>query len=310
MPGALGELLRAKPRSRDPRDGLLLLCGLWALITYVLMSLSATKFHHYIFPAVPPLAILAGLFLDRLRREGPGEHVPALLLGVALVAVVGYSLWLKPQSFAHLFVYNYERPYPERELSELHPGRRLGPFLFSLSPRAVVSSLSLALGVGLGLGLVGRSARFVVGTLVAAALALSLWLSWFHWRELSPHWTQRDIFFSYLRERSSPDEQVVAYFMNWRGETFYGRNRVREVMDDERMREIAARPGRLWVITEKGRYPALRSAIGAMRALRIVDQASNKYELVAVEDGASTPGPGGGEEKAEAPGRGTEGPPN
>jgi len=292
LPGALSELFAAKPRSRSPRDGLALLCGLWALSVYVLMSLSATKYHHYIFPAVPPLAVLAGLFLDRLLEEGVGEHVPALLVGGALLAVVGHSLWMKPQSFAHLFVYNYERPYPERELAALHPGHRLGPFLFSLAPRAVVSAVSAAAGAGLALALASRSARTAVAALSGAAVALALWLSFVHWRELSPHWTQRDLVASYLRERRSPDEPLVAYFMNWRGEVFYGRNRVREVLDDERMREIAARPGRFFVLTEKARFPALRAAVPG-RALRIADPSGNKYELVAVEEGPAEPAASG-----------------
>jgi len=304
LPGALAELFRARPRSREPRDGLALLCGLWALAAYVLMSLSATKFHHYIFPAVPPLAVLAGLFLERLLREGPGEHVPALLVGVALAAVVGHGLWARPQGFADLFVYNYDRPWPERELRELHPGHRLGPLVFSLAPRAVVSGIAGGLVAGLLLGVAWRSARWFAGSLAAAALALAVWLSFLHWRELSPHWTQRDVFRTYLRERAGPDEPVVAYFMNWRGETFYGRNRVREVLDDDRMREIAARPGRIWVLAEKGRHAALRAAVGPSRTLRVVDRSSNKYELVAVEDG-SAPGRGGepaAETRRTAPG--------
>ncbi len=287
LPGALGELLRARPRSRDPRDGLALLCGIWALVTYVLMSLSATKFHHYIFPAVPPLAILAGLFLDRLLEEGPDEHLPALLAGGAAFAVVAYSLWLKPQSLADLFVYNYQRPYPERELAALHPATRIGPFAFSLQPRALISALSAAGAAGLALGVLWRSRRWVVGSLAATALAFSLWLSWFHWRELAPHWSQRDVVAAYLRERGSPDEELVAYFMNWRGETFYGRNRVREVMDDERMREVARRPGRLWVIAEKSRHRSLEAAVGPGRRLRVVEGRGNKYELVAVEEGGA-----------------------
>ena len=290
LPGALGELLRARPRTGGARDGLALLCGLWALATYVLMTLSATKFHHYIFPAVPPLAVLAGLFLDRLLADGPGAHLPALLLGAALAAVVGHGLWARPQSFSDLFVYNYDRPWPDRELRELHPGHRLGPFVFSLAPRAVVSGATAGLLAGLLLGIAWRSARWFAAAIAGTALALAVWLSWAHWRELSPHWTQREIFRTYLRERASPDEPVVAYFMNWRGETFYGRNRVREVMDDDRMKEIAARSGRIWVIAERGRHAALRAAVGPSRALRVVDRSSNKYELVAVEEGAAPAG--------------------
>ena len=36
------------------------------MATFTLFSLSVTKFHHYILPAVPPLAILVAIWLDDL----------------------------------------------------------------------------------------------------------------------------------------------------------------------------------------------------------------------------------------------------
>ena len=38
----------------------------WFLVEFSTVSLVNTKFHHYILPALPALAILAGLFLDEL----------------------------------------------------------------------------------------------------------------------------------------------------------------------------------------------------------------------------------------------------
>jgi hypothetical protein len=131
---------------------------------------------------------------------------------------------------------------------------------------------------------VWESRRALAGSLVALALAFALWLSWFHWRELSPHWSQRDLFRTYLAERASPGEPVAAYYMNWRGETFYSRNLVRQVQDDRKIREWAARPGRKWIVTERGRYAALRAALGREAQLRIADRSSNKYYLVALDD--------------------------
>lgn len=283
LPGALGELARVRLRGRTRRDDLVLFAGLWAVLAYVLMSLSATKFHHYIFPAVPALAILCAVFLDRLLEEGLEAHLGALVLGLAAFAVVGHSLWETPKALPDLYVYNYDRPYPEAELALLHPGHRLGPFLFSLGPRPVLSALFAAGGVFLVAAWLWRSRRAAVAALSGVALAFALYVSWYHWRELSPHWTQRQIFRTYLAERGSPDEPIVAYFMNWRGETFYSRNLVRQVANDVRMKEIAARPGRKWVIVERARYGALEKALGPAARLRIADRSTDKFFLVSLE---------------------------
>jgi 4-amino-4-deoxy-L-arabinose transferase-like glycosyltransferase len=283
LPGALGELARVKLAGRTRRDDLVLLAGLWAVITYALMSLSATKFHHYVFPAVPALAILCAAFVDRVLDEGLEPHLGALLLGIVAFAVVGQSLFVHPKALPDLYVYNYDRPYPDKEIADLHRVWRAGPFVVSLAPRPFFSALFAAGGVALAAGWLWRSRRGVVAALSAVAVAFALYTSWIHWRELSPHWSQRDVFRSYLAQRGSPDEPIVAYYMNWRGETFYSRNLVRQVQDAARMKELAERPARTWVIVERSRYGALRQAVGPKPQLRIADRSTNKFFLVAVE---------------------------
>ena len=284
LPGGLGEVLRLRARTRDPAESFTLFAGLWAVLTYVLMSLSATKFHHYVFPAVPALAILCAAFVDRVLREGTEPNAVALLLGFAAYAVVAQGLATHPKVLSDLFVYNYQRPWPERELLELHPGIPVGGFTLSLAPGPVMTTLFAAGGVVLVLAWVWEARRALAGGLVALAVVFALWLSWFHWRELSPHWSQRDLFRTYLAERASSDEPVAAYYMNWRGETFYSRNLVRQVQDDQVIREWAARPGRKWIVTERGRYASLRAALGREARLRIADRSANKYYLVAVDE--------------------------
>jgi hypothetical protein len=280
IPGALGELARVRLAGRSRRDDLVLFAGLWALVAYVTMSVSATKFHHYIFPAVPALAILCAVFLDRLLEDGLEAHLGALLLGFAAYVVVAHSLWLEPKALPDLFVYNYERPYPEKELAELHRAHRLGPFLFSLRARPFFSALFAAGGVALAAAWFWRARRAMVAALLAVATVSAIYASWVHWRELAPHWSQRGLFQTYLAERESAEEPIVAYLMNWRGETFYSRNLVRQVKDAGLMKELAERPGRTWVIVERARYGALRQAVGPAPALRIADRSTNKFYLV------------------------------
>ncbi|HET9594876.1 MAG TPA: glycosyltransferase family 39 protein [Anaeromyxobacteraceae bacterium] len=286
LPGALADLAGVRLKGRTRRDDLVLFAGLWAVLTYVLMSFSATKFHHYIFPAVPALAILCGAFLDRVMEDGLEAHAGALLLGLAAYAVVAHSLWMEPKALPDLYVYNYDRPYPEKELADLHPGTRLGPFTLSMGAKPVISALGAAGAVALVAAWLWRSRRGMAAALGGIAAAFAIWVSWFHWRELSPHWSQRDMFRTYLAERRSPDEPIVAYYMNWKGETFYSRNLVRQVQDNGRMKEVAARPGPLWVLVERGRFNNLKSAVGPAAKLRIADRSTNKFWLVEVTDAA------------------------
>ena len=290
VPGALGELARVRLSGRSRRDDLVLFSGLWAIVAYVTMSLSSTKFHHYVFPAVPAFAILCAVFVDRLLEDGLEAHLGALLLGIAAYAVVAHSLWLEPKALPDLYVYNYERPYPEKEVAGLHRGIRLGPFLVSLGVRPFFSALFAAGGVALAAAWVWRARRAMVAALVATAAAFAIYVSWVHWRELTPHWSQRDLFWTYLAERKSPDEPILAYLMNWRGETFYSRDLVRQVQDADRLKELAARPGREWVIVERARYGSIRQAVGLKPSLRIADRSTNKFYLVAVE-GDDPPAP-------------------
>ena len=44
----------------------LLFIGLWFFAAFTLFSAMITKFHHYIFPAVPPAAILSGILVERM----------------------------------------------------------------------------------------------------------------------------------------------------------------------------------------------------------------------------------------------------
>lgn len=291
LPGGLGLLARTRPRDRDPARSLTLFAGLWLVVGYALMTFSATKFHHYILPAVPAAAILCAVFLDRLLADGPEEHAVALLLGLVAFAAVGYGLWSRPRSLADLFVYNYDRPYPERELAALHPGVALGPWVASLAPRPTMAVLFVAGGAGLLLAWLWRARRAMAGALLAVALAFGIWVSWFHWRELSPHWSQRDLFWTWLARRGSPAEPVAAWYMNWRGETFYSRNQVRQIQDPGELKDWVARAGRAWVVTERSRLQSLRAALPPDRRARVADRSSVKYYLVEVEEAPAGPAP-------------------
>src|SRR5207237_8435200 len=113
----------------------------------------------------------------------------------------------------------------------------------------------------------------------ALAVAFAVCLGWFHGRALSQHWTQRDLFWEYY-QKSAADEPIGAYLMNWRGETFYSRNRVRQLKENQKLTEFMAGPGdRKWLLVEQARLPALRQAVGQAVRLRVADARNHRVAL-------------------------------
>jgi 4-amino-4-deoxy-L-arabinose transferase-like glycosyltransferase len=82
-------------RTSDAQREILAMIGLWGTSAFVLFSAMATKFHHYIFPAVPAFGLLVGIALDRLMgppsdlaRPTPKGVVGTLLAALAPVPIV------------------------------------------------------------------------------------------------------------------------------------------------------------------------------------------------------------------------------
>jgi 4-amino-4-deoxy-L-arabinose transferase-like glycosyltransferase len=79
----------------EPQEALFLL--LWFGVIFLFFSLSQSKLIPYILPALPPLAALAGIRLDRILDEGDrrGMILP-LSLDLFLCGVLAAALWLIP----------------------------------------------------------------------------------------------------------------------------------------------------------------------------------------------------------------------
>lgn len=403
LPGAMAVAASTRLRSKDTSHHLAVIAVLWLALTYTIIGSSATKFHHYVLPMLPPIAVLMALFVDRLWNEGVERHALSLLLGLPLFALVGKDLAGNPKNFTDLFVYNYDRPYPfdlvQRPLSlalfgsrslwtgdlfamallgvggyllfdafagkERRVMERAMALLLTLSGLAVVVTLAkrgsvaptLFLGLavalvalyvvyealraggqqvlplllsGVAMGLVGLAlvvfglvrpegdpllgpltqtvntkaalgfAFALVGVLAALsalsraklmlyasfwtlAMCFALWFNWSHWVDLSHHWTQRDLFWRYYDDRK-PDEPIAAFLMNWRGETFYSRNTVKQIRDNAVMSQYAAQPGRKWALVEHNRLNILKSAAGPDRVVNLVERdLNNKFVLVTID---------------------------
>ena len=331
FPGAAAVIARIRPRPRTPRERATLFLLLWFLVAFSVFAFSATKFHHYAFPALAPLLLLCALWLEELLDQGLRANGGALLAGAVLYALVAHDLAMSPKHLTDMFVFNYDRPYPDRETDPrdifaalfyaaaavglspwlLDRGSQLLRFCRSLFDRRLRAQVSAARrerlqGAALSTPEAPQDRRVLAAALAGLAFSFAIFCGWFHWRRLSPHWTQRDLFWEYDHE-SAPDEPIGAYQMNWRGETFYSRNTVREIARQSAptatLAEFMSGPGqRKWFLVEQSRLNNLRVALGTAR-LRVVESRNNKFVLAVAEKGDETqaPKPEPAQEKPQVP---------
>ena len=276
---------------------------MWAVVDVVTVTLVTTKFHHYLVPALPALAILAALALDDLweRRIGATE---LLLVVVPVVGFVGRDLAATPARLLWLFCYDYVVapgvgrlwPSPATYGSRYVYGATIAAF-------AVVAG-AVAAGAAVAAALGERQRRRALAVVVAGAVALAVaWSAWLvddFLVALSPHWSQKAVIARYYRLRRGPEEPLIAWNLYWRGENFYTRNEISSAPDPMERTEWSYidvparlhaylpthRGRRLFFLVEPSALPALKSALGPALAatLAIVDTSNCKVDLVTVEN--------------------------
>jgi 4-amino-4-deoxy-L-arabinose transferase-like glycosyltransferase len=312
FPGAATMLARVRLRPQTARDRALLFLLLWLLIGFAVFAFSATKFHHYAFPVLAPLLLFSALWIEQLLDQGLRANAGPIFAGGLFYALVAHDLALSPKHLTDMFVFNYDRPYPDREtnpqkafilLFYAAPAVALSPWIFDrlsqlwVVVRAVFSKKSRGQvrtavrermdGAQLTTAEAPADRNVTVAALCGVALAFAIFNGWYLWRKLSPHWTQRDLFWTYFHE-SQPGEPIGAYQMNWRGEQLYSKNTVREIARQgqpvETLSEFVNGPGaRKWVLVEQARVSSLRTALGATARLKIVEGRNNKFALGTIE---------------------------
>jgi 4-amino-4-deoxy-L-arabinose transferase-like glycosyltransferase len=366
---------------------------MWFLFAFFLFTFMGTKFHHYIFPAVPPAAMLVGVVLDDVLGERPlvkrglmpvyavglglgaaiatygasrawpgsvfgaapgagaeghfglavivgfvglavtalvafalrspqdGEDVPgrrlsatpdvspyrggvkvegetveesrrrsheqlmvagAALLGAFVLVLVGRDLVIKPEGadqpgairLLQLFTYNYRRAWPDA----LDFAGVLGGF-------TVVGAI-LSIGIG-----IRATRRHAVAAFCAFALVWAVWGLDVYMVKTSPHWGQHEVIEAYYKDRKGPDEQLVAYQMNWKGENFYTGNHIPAFVSSGATFQSWLKTQKeqkgakvMYFITEHSRVGGLRGEVGAKSYKELTDKAlCNKFVLVRAE---------------------------
>ena len=104
------------------------------------------------------------------------------------------------------------------------------------------------------------------------------------------HWGQHEVIEAYYRDRASPDEVLVAYQMNWKGENFYTGNHVPAFVSSganfanwlKQQREKGVKV--MYFVTEHSRTGGLKSEVQPKNYREVTDRTlCNKFVLVRAE---------------------------
>ncbi len=256
----------------------------WAVLSFALLSMMVTKFHHYVFPLIPPTAIIIGLFLDDVWKKRVKNIGAVVLVGVVILILVAKDLIAEPNKakgvfdgyaqLVGLFIYKYVRPYPEGE-----------PWDFS-QPLLVFAIIFVVVLLG-WLSVKRRRAALVLTIL--AGFAFHHWTVQHYMVQLAPHWTQKHLIQEYYDMRTSDDERLVAFQMNWKGENFFTGNRV-VVHVSTKNKNFEKwvdkhRGERHFFITEQQRFRRMsKRAKAASGAIEPLADTCNKYKIGVAEE--------------------------
>ena len=265
------------------RRGTIALLAVWFIVGFALFSYMQTKFHHYIFPAVPALGLLAGLTAHATLDVGAKAATSArssttvlAVCGAMLVLLVGRDLALaRPDQpsdarLLHLFTYLYERPWPQH-LS-------FSAWFWAFSAAAAACLLATAFE---------RVRRFAVTAFAVVAIAFAGWTLDVYMPRAAPHWGQRELVLSYLQASKDEPGPLVAYQMNWKGENFYTGNQIANFKETgEAFRAWLAarrREGKttVYVVLLPRRVDALATELGEPKELvrLTTPELNNKFAL-------------------------------
>jgi hypothetical protein len=230
------------------RQSIYWLGAIWFVAGYAVVSNSMTKFHHYILPAIPGLAIVIGCFLDELveKRDARRGAVVALT-GLPLLLLVVHDLTTSKQA-AQLFLWLFSYDYVHSPTGRPWPAE-----LDFTTPLLGFGGIFVLLVIGLAFR---RFVRPAVAGLTLVSVAFTLFLLDVYMRDVAPYWSQKYGIAEYFKHRRSKAEPLVAYLMYWRGETFYTKNAIFEGPPEDRTvfdMEEADQKLREWIQNHRGR---------------------------------------------------------
>ncbi|MCE9572748.1 MAG: hypothetical protein K8W52_06285 [Deltaproteobacteria bacterium] len=198
---------------RSPREQVRMIVALWAIVGVAFFAIIQSKFHHYILPIIPALAILVAFWLDDFLAGRTRGGAVIALTGAAIILLITRDFLFEEQSWIEMFVFRYDRPWPSAE-----------PW----SVNATDGFLGLGLaGAGAMLLFAFRRLRVLaVSALALAGLATGLWAMHAYMPVAATHWGMREAARRYYDEREIYGARLVYYGADqladaWAGRTSY-----------------------------------------------------------------------------------------
>jgi 4-amino-4-deoxy-L-arabinose transferase-like glycosyltransferase len=261
----------------------------WLIVQVTLLSVVTTKFHHYVLPVLPALAILGAIHLDALLDGDGLTRRLMLIVGVPVTLLTGIVLAARPARLLWLFNYDYVRRAEGLPWPNAADGRYNG------APALLAGTVALALAL-LALAVAPRWRRAL--PVAAIAVVPVLWVVYLADHlipQLSPHWSQKGVIAQYYAKRASPDEPLISFALDWHGENFYTKNAIMapwsaaertvflgQTASDDLKEYLSRHAGRrMFFLFERQRLAALLDVLpdAARASFRLDDESNNKLYL-------------------------------
>jgi hypothetical protein len=188
LPAALATVLLTGGRHSN-EGRVRLLVGIWAIAGVATFCASETKFHHYILPAVPALAMLIAFWLDDYIQGRVKAASLMILAGVPIIGLIARDFSGEQKQLIELFIYRYDRPWPSGEPWFVDAS---SPFLW----------FGLAFALILAVMAFFRTRVLGAILMLAAALGFAGWAMNAYMGAAAPHWGQRELHRTYYQNRA------------------------------------------------------------------------------------------------------------
>ena len=225
LPQAVVSILPWKERKADKMHmDLFWVVGFMVIFSF--FSVISTKFPHYIFPAVPFVAIIIAIYLDRLFTDDSLREINRVSFFAALLvlAIVAPDL-LDMKNYRTLFYF-----ITTERLQDWHPN--------VADPTRFFTIVFILWGAVLAVAFLWRRFNaYILSALVVLSLTYSFYITMHMIPQLTEMFAARSMMDTYLSLRTSPDEPIAEFTQTWKSRSIKYYIPFNELADKYRYRD-------------------------------------------------------------------------